>query len=141
LKLEKLPAVPRPDFGNLGDGEPTRLCVYDQTGPDSYALALRGSPSVNDGGVWTRTATGWRFNGATGVPDGITGVTLKAGKVPLKAKVRVKANGNPAFPSGLPLQKNPSVVAQFKTSRGTCWGATFSTPFVSTKSEFKAKSD
>jgi hypothetical protein len=53
----------------------------------------------------------------------------------------VKAKGNPAFPTGLPLQKNPSEVAQFKTSLGTCWGATFSTQTVNTATEFKAKSD
>ena len=42
---------------------------------------------------------------------------------------------------GLPVQKNPSLVAQFKTSLGACWGATFSTPTVNTASEFKARSD
>jgi hypothetical protein len=39
------------------------------------------------------------------------------------------------------LQQDPSVVAQFKTSLGACWGATFSTPTVNTATEFKAKSD
>ena len=61
--------------------------------------------------------------------------------MPLKAKVQVKANGNPAFPAGLPLQTTPGVVAQFKTSLGSCWGATFSAPTVTTGTEFKAKSD
>jgi hypothetical protein len=41
----------------------------------------------------------------------------------------------------LPLQQTPSVVAQFRTSFGACWGATFSTPTVKTATEFKAKSD
>jgi hypothetical protein len=39
------------------------------------------------------------------------------------------------------LEENPSVVAQFKTSLETCWGATFSTPAVNTATKFKAKSD
>jgi hypothetical protein len=68
-------------------------------------------------------------------------VTLKAGSVPLKAKVQVKAKGNPVFPSGLPLPQLPSVVAQFKTSDGRCWGATFSTAMKNAATEFKAKSD
>ena len=83
---------------------------------------------------------GWRFRSKVGAPDGITGVMLKAATTPLKAKVRVRAMNSPGFPL-LPLQADPSVVAQFRTSLGTCWGATFSTPTVNTTTEFKAKSD
>jgi probable HAF family extracellular repeat protein len=137
----KGPAVPLADFGRPGGSDLTRVCVYDQSGPSSYALALRGWPSVSGGGVWTENTTGWKFKSKTGAPDGITGVTLKAGTIPLKAKVQVKAGANPAFPTGLPLQQNPSVVAQFKTSQGKWWGAVFSTPTVNTATEFKAGSD
>jgi hypothetical protein len=128
------------DFGTP-TSDRTRLCVYDHTGPGSYTLVLGGSPSMSGGGTWTGSGTGWKFKSTTGAPDGITGVTLKAGTAPLKAKVQVKAKGNPAFPAGLPSQQHPSVVAQFKTSLGTCWGATFSTPTVNMATEFKAKSD
>jgi cysteine-rich repeat protein len=141
FKWGKGPVVPLADFGDPTGGELIRLCVYDQTGPDTYALALRGSPSVNGGGTWTGSPTGWRFKGTTGAPDGITGVMLKAGTVPLTAKMQVKAKGNPAFPAGLPLQSSPGVVAQLKTSLGTCWGATFSAPMVNTPTEFRATSD
>ncbi len=73
-------------------------------------------------------------------------LVAKGGKVildnPLEREIRAKAyKGDPSFPSELPLQKNPSVVAQFRTSLGTCWGATFSTPTVNTATEFKATSD
>jgi hypothetical protein len=140
FKWGKGPMVPLIDFGTPGS-ELTRLCVYDQTGPDSYALVLRASPSVSGGGVWTGSPTGWKFKSLMGAPDGITGVVLKAGTVPLKAKVQVKAKkGNPSL-SALPLQSNPHVVAQFKTSQGKCWGAIFSTPTVNMPTGFKAKSD
>ena len=134
------PVVPLAAFGDPSGGELLQLCIYDQTGPNTYALALTGSPSVSGGGAWRGRATGWKFRSKSGAPDGITGVTLKAATIPLKAKVRVKAMNNPEF-ALLPLQSDPSVVAQFKTSLGTCWGATFSTPTVNTATEFKAKSD
>jgi hypothetical protein len=75
----------------------------------------------------------------TGAPDGITSVMLKGATLPLRAKVQVNAKANPAF--SLPPQQSPSVFAQFRTSLGACWGATFSTPTINSATEFKAKSD
>ncbi len=45
------PAVPLADFGNPCGGGLNRFCVYEQTGPNTYALAVRGSPSVSGGGI------------------------------------------------------------------------------------------
>ena len=140
FKWGKGPVVPLSDFGNPSGSELTRICVYTQTAPNTWGLALRGSPSVSGGGLWKSSDTGWKFTSKTGAPDSITGVALKSASAPLKAKVQVKAKGNPAF-SAFPLQTSPGVVAQFKTSLGTCWGATFSTPTVNTATKFKAKSD
>lgn len=139
FKWGKGPVVPLADFGDPTN-EVLQLCVYDQTVPSPYALVFSGSPSVSGGGAWTASTTGWKFKSTTGAPDGITGVTLTAGTVPFKAKVQVKAMDSPSF-GPLPLQDDPSVIAQFKTSLGTCWGATFSMPMVNTAKEFKAKSD
>ena len=47
FKWGKGPVVSLADFGNPG-GDLLQLCVYDQTGPNTYALALGGSPSVSD---------------------------------------------------------------------------------------------
>ena len=132
--------VPLAAFGDPTGGEVLQLCIYDQTGPDTYALALSGSPSMSAGGVWTPKPTGWRFRSKAGAPDGITGVTLTAATFPRWAKVRVRAMNSPEF-GLLPLQSAPSVVAQFKSSLGDCWGATFSTPKVNTATQFKANSD
>ena len=136
----KGPVVPLASFGDPTGGDVLQLCVYDQTGPDTYALALTGSPSVSGGGAWTGGPLGWRFRSATGAPDGITRVTLTAAAIPLKGKVQVKTLNSPSF-APLPLQQSPSVVVQLKTSSGACWGATFSTRAVNTATEFKAKSD
>ncbi len=43
--------------------------------------------------------------------------------------------------TGAPLPGDPGVIAQLKTSLGTCWGASFSRPTVKTATEFRAKSD
>jgi cysteine-rich repeat protein len=139
FKWGKGPVVPLADLGNPPAGDVLRLCVYDQIAANTYALVLAGSPSVSSGGTWTGSRTGWKFKSATGAPEGITGVTLTAGMVPLKAKVQVKARDSTTF-GPLPLQQDPSVVAPVKTSVGTCWGATFSRPTVNTATEFKAKS-
>jgi len=95
---------------------------------------------VSGGGTWTPNPTGWKFRSMTGAPDGITTVTLRASASPLGAKVQVKAMHSPTV-APLPFQQSPSVVAQFMTSSGACWGATFSTPMVNSATEFKARSD
>jgi cysteine-rich repeat protein len=140
FKWGRGPVVPLADFGDPPGGELLGLCVYDQTAPGTYDVVLSGSPSVSGGGAWTGSRSGWKFKSVTGAPDGVTSVTLTGSTVPFKAKVQVKAKDSPAF-GPLPLLDDPSVVAQFKTSLGTCWGATFSTPAVNTAAEFKAKSD
>ena len=136
FKWGKGPTVQLADFGDPGS-ELTRLCIYRQPG-HQYFLIAGASPSGPPGEVWTQTSTGWKFKSRTGAPDGVTGVRLEAG-MPLKAKVKVSAQGNPAF--SLPLPQEPAMVVQFKTSLGTCWEATFLTAVKSTASEFKAKSD
>jgi hypothetical protein len=127
------------DFGDPSAGELLELCVYDQTAPGTYALILGGAPSVSGGGAWTGSARGWKFQSTTGGPDGIIGITLKAGTAPLQAKVRVKARNSPSF-GPLPAAGD-TIIAQFRTSLGTCWGGSFSTPSVSSATEFRAKSD
>jgi hypothetical protein len=117
------------------------LCAYEETAADTYALVFAASPSVAGGGAWTAGGAGWKFKSVTGTPEGITAMTLKAATVPLAARVQVKAKGNRLFPLGLPLPTALGVVAQVKSSLGTCWGATFSAPTVVTTTEFKAKSD
>jgi len=136
----KGPVVMLGDFGDPTSGEVLQLCIYGQTGPGAYALAFSGSPSASDGGAWTGTATRWKFKSATGAPDGITNAKLTGSTIPLKAKIQVKAVNSPAL-APLPWPATPSVVVQFQTSLGGCWGATFSMPSENTPTKFKATSD
>jgi cysteine-rich repeat protein len=141
FKWGKSPVVGLGPYGDPSTSDALRLCVYEEVAPDTYALALAGSPSAIGGGVWTAAAGGWKFKSTTGVPEGITSMVLKPATVPLASKVQVKAKGNLVFPVGLPLPTALRVVAQVESSLGTCWGATFSAPTVITMTEFKAKSD
>src|SRR5262249_8588558 len=140
FRWSKGPVVEADAFGDPSGGEPVELCIYDQTEPGSYELALAGSPWVIPPQGWTQTATGWRFRSATGAPDGITSILLSGSTTPLEAKLQVKAINSPLLGS-LPLSASPSVIAQLRTSSGACWSATFSTPSVNTMTEFKADSD
>jgi cysteine-rich repeat protein len=137
----KGPAVALGAFGDPSTSDLFRLCVYEETAPDTYALAFGASPSIVGGGAWTGSASGWRFKSATGGPEGVASMTLKAATAPLAAKILVRARGNVLFPTGLPSPAVQGVLAQVRSSLGTCWGATFSAPILITTTEFKAKSD
>jgi cysteine-rich repeat protein len=136
----KGPAVALADFGDPTAGEQLELCVYEASGPDAWTLATRGAPSIAGGGRWTRSTTRWKFRSTSGAPDGVTGLTLTASTLPLKAKIQVVATHSPTFPT-LPLAPGGAVVAELMTSTGTCWGAAFSAPSVDTAKKYEAKSD
>jgi hypothetical protein len=135
----KGPAVSRGDFGDPAASDTLRLCIYEGSAGDGWALAFSGAPSAADG-TWTMTSSGWKFRGADGVPDGITHVLLKGSAVPLRAELQVIATQRPVI-GPLPLVQDPSVVVQLRSSLGTCWGAAFSAPSVNTATEYRAKSD
>ena len=67
-------------------------------------------------------------------------VVLKLGATALKSMARMKAAGDLALPP-LPLQKEPSVVAQMRWASGQCWGASVSTAIKSDGVQFRVKSD
>jgi hypothetical protein len=67
-------------------------------------------------------------------------VILKLKSPPTKSSVQVQAAGDLTL-APLPLQKNPSVLAQIRWVSGQCWGATFSTAIKSDAEKFVAKSD
>ena len=75
FKWAKGPAVAAADFGNPIDHRP-RLCVYDKTSSGHYDLVLGGSPSINGGGTWKSSGTGWKFSSKTGGSDGIVSALL-----------------------------------------------------------------
>lgn len=140
FKWSKGPIVQTADFGAPGSGTFYQLCVYQ--GDDT--IAYQGQPAGGVCGIvpcWKQLPTGWKFKSVTGTPDGITGVALKAGTVPLKAKIQVKAKGVLSIVEP-PLVTAPNaVVAQLRTSAGSCWGATFTTPTKNLAGQFLGKSN
>jgi len=123
------------------DPYPMVLCVYDRLG-GAYSSVYHGSPYDPDG-VWTYRATAnisIKYKSKTGAPDGIKNVVLKFNADPTKSKAQVRAAGDLTLPA-LPLQHDPSVVAQIRWASGQCWSATFSSPSKSDAEQFTAKSD
>lgn len=146
FRWSKGPVVPKSDFGDPPQGNPFyQFCVYDgrPVGLDLLPHGVyRGQPTppCASSGCWRESSTGWKFKSPTGGADGIKGISLKEGLVPLKAKVQVKAKGG--FGQGvLPFDESLPVTAQLRTSNGQCWGATFSAPTKHDAVQFVGKSD
>lgn len=140
------PAVALSDFGPApASGAPFfELCVYDRSGltttqvlrAQAFASGLCGSVPC-----WRAIANvGWKFTSKDGIPDGLTQLLLKSGGAG-KGKIQVKGKGTQLTLPNLPLQQNPSVVAQLRTSSGKCWGATFTAPGVNVDGQFSDRSD
>ena len=69
---------------------------------------------------------GFVYKDEEATPDGITGLTLKEGLVPGKAKVSLKGKGvnvdTPDLPLALP------VTVQLRAANGVCWESVHSAP-------------
>ena len=97
-----------PPFIVLADGDPPRERV------------LRGRQQA-------RTARGFRYAGADGVPEGIALLTLIAGPDG-RAQIRLKAMGTNLDLPALPLDDAPAITVQLTNARGVCWEAEFTAP-------------
>ena len=119
--------------------------VYDHDGGAPTPVldaAISGDANCADGTCWQSLAWGLKFRSSTGAPDGVTAAKLRPG-LPEKSKFQVKAKGEHLATPALPLEADPLVTAQIRTSDGKCWGATFSTFGIrdNTPIRFRAKSD
>ena len=84
-----------------------------------------------------RTASGFRYRGGSGLPDGILAADLRSGEAG-KARIKLKGKGeNLAIPV---LGLEPPVTVQLRGAGG-CWGAIFSEPSRNQASRFAASSD
>jgi hypothetical protein len=114
------------DFGDPVNTDDYALCIYDESGPEPALLFGAVAPA---GGTcagkpcWTAAGAGFKYGNKEAVPDGLTGIKLKAGSAG-KAALQVKGKGEkleswsagfPSPPLGLPLR------VQFQLSEGTCW--------------------
>jgi cysteine-rich repeat protein len=141
FKWSKGPAVPLSAFGSPGGSTSYAFCVYDATasGPvPTYQGQPGGQCDVEP--CWSSSPMGWKFTSKSGVPDGITSMTLKEGLMPGMARMEVRAKGLLSLET-LPLQMSPNVIAQVRTGEGQCWGATFSTAMRNASGQFIGRSD
>lgn len=141
FKWSRGPAVPLTDFASPAAGTAYAFCVYDAT-PSGPVPTYRGQPvgQCDAEPCWLSVPTGWTFTSRSGVPDGVTSITLKEGFAPGTAKLRVRAKGLLTL-ERLPLQMSPNVIAQVRTAEGKCWGAIFSTAMRNHAGQFIARSD
>ena len=131
------PAVDRADLGTApATGAPLfDLCIYDRDGATTTQLfggqAFAGT-RCGSRSCWIPISDlGWRFVSRSGMPDGLTHLTLKSG---------IAGKGEMSVRGGGPLLTLPKLPL-LRTSTGKCWGATFSTPRENSARRFSAKSD
>jgi cysteine-rich repeat protein len=143
FKWSKGPVVTKADFGAPDATTTYELCVYDETA-GVPSLAFKARPQMggtcDDRPCWSEKPTGWSYKATSGLPDGIVSVKLGEGLIAGKAKVQVKAKGTLAL-AALPLDKDPRVSAEVRTSSGQCFGARFSAVKKNDIGRFSAKSE
>jgi hypothetical protein len=140
------------DFGSpTGSSAPRThyaLCVYDESGPPELifrALAPDGGNCriPSNGTCWKRLGTssspkGFKYKDGFRTPEGLLGITLKAG-LPGKASIAVKASRKnvrlPTLPLALPLR------VQLQASNGECWEATYTEAGFNNELGFGAATD
>jgi hypothetical protein len=119
-----------------------RICIYDSSANNQPLMEAEVFPGENCGSktCWKAAGkTGLKFKSKGGVPNGITGVGLKAGPTG-KAKLEVKGKGSNLELPTLPL--TGPVTVQFLVNDGRsreCWETTYATPSKNETGKFEAK--
>jgi 6-phosphogluconolactonase (cycloisomerase 2 family) len=130
------------DFGDPVLTDHYALCLWDESGVTPAlimrALAPAGQRCSATRACWKTTATGFTYSDRARTPEGLGGVTLKAGAGE-GARVRIVAGktnlGPPPFPLPLPIR------VQVQSSSGACFEATYSTAGSNSTQGFLAKPD
>ncbi len=131
--------TPKADYGTPTSTTEYRLCVY-------AGGSLVSRETIPAGGMcagkscWKETKTGFIYKDKDATPDGITGLNLKEGLAPGKAKIGLKGKGanldTPTLPLALP------VIVQLRNSNGVCFETTHSAPAQKNDgAQYKDKSD
>lgn len=123
------------DFGDPTTGGSYALCLYDASN------ALVGTAQVEGGGFcgtkpcWKATGSGWKYANKRGTSYGVDAVKLKTGSGSASMCVQGKHANLPVLPlpATLPLR------AQFQTSAGSCFDATYATATKNDASQLSAK--
>ncbi len=113
------------DYGTPLTTTDYRLCLYDNGGLVSGAHMPAGQLCAGKP-CWRETGSGYVYKDKEATPDGITGVNLKQGLTPGKAKITIKGKGANLEMPTLPLTQ--PVTVQLRNSNGICWESTHSSP-------------
>jgi hypothetical protein len=117
-----------------------RVCLYDASGNPQPLLEADIPPAGTCGlnSCWRATATSFVYKNKAGFPDGVVGLTLKAG-ADGRAKIRATAKGTsletPALPLTLPVSAQFVIVDGASTQ---CWQTTFTAATINQPSRFSA---
>jgi hypothetical protein len=121
------PAVVVNDFGTPTTTTRYALCVYDEVaGVPSSTYQAQPGGSCGRPSCWRQVPSGWSFTSKQTTPNDLTRVVLHAGGAG-KATLAAIADRADLALVPFPLHAAPAVVAQLRTTTGSCWGATFST--------------
>ena len=127
------------DFGNPTLSTAVSLCVYDATGLRARLTAAPGK-MCNGKPCWTAKPGAFRYRDSASATRRLQQVQLKAGLVPRRAKIQLKARGV-ALPETLPLTA-PITVQLLTSTTNACWEAIYTSNVQkNTSAQFKAKSD
>jgi cysteine-rich repeat protein len=118
------------ELGNPATGATGyELCLYDSSGP-TLLFSARVSPGGRCRGkpCWKPLRNGaYRYTNPERTPDGIASLQLWPGAQG-KARVIVNGRGDLLQLPALPLPASSSVLAQVRSTDGSCWEATFTAP-------------
>jgi hypothetical protein len=130
-KWNKGAVTPRADFGDPTATTGYRLCIYDESAATPRLAFSAGAPAGGTCGnapCWRSTGKGFTYKDKERSPDGLQQIVLKEGLVPGKAKIIVRGKGANLRLPALPLDQDPAVTVQLRSSDGTCWETRHGTP-------------
>ncbi len=126
-------------FGNplAAAGQAYALCLYDGTSRlilDAAIPAGGTCGTTRPTPCWRKTASGYHYTNASGVPDGITDVRLYDRPRTGKATLDVSGKGTLLDDPALPLTQ-PVTVQLHGGEDSACWESTYSAPALKNGSE------
>ena len=134
-------------MATLGDPLTTSdyaFCLYDSNAGAWELVLEKAMParaSFKGAPRWKASGSGFRYIDGGKRYGPVDSMSMRSG-VAGKARLSLKASGVALAPPALPLDQDPSVVAQMlNTQTGVCWEAVFSTAKPNDVGRFKAKSE
>jgi probable HAF family extracellular repeat protein/cysteine-rich repeat protein len=120
------------------------FCIYDESAgvpARVYSRVVAPGGTCGTKPCWKATKTGYQYKNVGLAPDGELKLLLKEGLAPGKAALKLKGKGSALALPPLPLDQDPRVRAQLRSSEGLCWEAGYSGFKKNETMQFKANAD